>query len=328
MFRDALNAPARTPDAIQTLFFGAFLSLLVLSLPVVLLLGAVSPLLVVFAVPALVAALLLRGYYVRTMRVGLDGRDAAPSFVRWSGLLRDGARSYAIAFVYLFPVVALWFLVVIVAVGTQFGSGEPGVGASALALSATLATVLSGLYFPVFAYLYPAALVSYAATERLGAAFSPRTVGSVLLDKEYATGWLLSSGLLVVVAVVGVPLSLFLVGVVVVFYLQTAANVVYGRAAQTALADELAGDDGRSEPEAIHRGPEAAAAVQVGRSVVCTDGDPEAADRSPEDAETRVDESVRRDGTTPVETNRTDERETVEGSETDEANRRDQPDRT
>ncbi|WP_224268816.1 DUF4013 domain-containing protein [Haloprofundus salinisoli] len=273
MFRDALNAPARTADAVQTLFFGGVLSLLALALPLGWLVAVAAVPFLVLAFPfVFLPSLLLRGYYVRTMQAGLEGRDAAPSFVRWGGLVRDGIRTYVVAFVYLLPVVVLWLLVATIAVAVQLRGVAGGVGESLVALSVTLATLVSGLYLPVFAYVFPAALVTYAATERLAAAFSPRTVGRVLVDREYATGWLLASGLLLVVVFFGLPLSLFLVGVVAVFYLQTVAHSVYGRSARATLAAEH--DDGRTEPETVRREPEASAAVQVGRSVAYTDGHP------------------------------------------------------
>ncbi|WP_224449498.1 DUF4013 domain-containing protein [Haloprofundus salilacus] len=276
MFRDALNAPARTADAVQTLFLGGFLSLLALLVPIGWLATVGTVPFFVLALPfVLLPPLLLRGYYVRVMQAGLRGEEAAPSFVRWNRLVADGLRSYAVAFVYLLPVVTLWVLVAVVAIAVELRTLGGPTSSVFVTLSTALAAVVSGLYLPVFAYLVPAALVTYAATGRLAAAFSPRTVGRVLVDGEYAKGWAVASLLLFGALTVAVPLSLFLVGVFVLFYLQTVVHSLYGRTARKALAVEL-GDDDRARAERGQRRPEVEAAVQVGRSVGLAEGRGEA----------------------------------------------------
>ncbi|WP_224335472.1 DUF4013 domain-containing protein [Haloprofundus halobius] len=291
MLRDALNAPARTTDAVQTLFLGGFLTLLAFLLPLGWLTTvATVPFLVVALPVVFLPSLLLRGYYVRTMQAGLRGAERAPSFVRWGELVRDGLRSYFVAFIYLVPVIVLWTLVGVTAVAVELRPVGGPTGSMLVTLSAASATLLSGLYLPVFAYLFPAALVTYAATGRLTAAFAPRAVSRTLLDGGYAKGWVLASGVLVVALAVGAPTSLFLVGVFVVFYLQTVVHSVYGLAARTALGAEL-DDDGRVRVERAQRRPEVEASVQVGRSVGLTDGRGSETD-SPADGEIRDETEV------------------------------------
>jgi hypothetical protein len=269
MFREALSAPARTDDAATTLFMGGFLVLVATVLPVVWLLALVStPLALVLTPFAVFPPLVLRGYYVRTVRAGLDGDEAAPSFVRWSELVRDGAKSLLLSVGYLLPFGLLAGLVVVC---VALLAGDVVAAGSSAGVATALGVVLGGVvtlgYGVVYLYLRPAALAVFAADGRLRGGFALRRVFGVARDGRYAGGWLRAVTVLALGVAIGAPTTLAVVGVFVTFYARVVAHVLYGRGA----ADVLGVDDDTSEgvetAPLADRPSEVSPSVQTGRTV-------------------------------------------------------------
>jgi len=301
VLRDALAAPRRSTDAVGTTVVGAALTAAALVGAAVWVgAAATTPAALAAAPVALAPALLLRGYYLRTVAAGLTGDPAAPSFVGWGRLYRDGLKSVLLSAAYLLP------LAVVVAVGgaaaAAVESGRVDVGVDTEPLAAAALVVPGGFtlaYLVAFAYLRPAGLARFAATGRLRAAFSPRRVGRVAADGDYATAWLLAAGVgLAGAAIAAVTLPL-LVGLPVWFTARTVGHSLYGRGAAaagdgrdgtgTGAGDERGGGTaagpapagppgpprtGGRDPATPVRAGGVGPSVQVGRSVSPTAGAP------------------------------------------------------
>ena len=270
MYREALSAPTRTDDAATTLVVGGLL----------LLVAAVAPLVWFFtATPLLVALLLtplavfpplvLRGYYVRTVRVGLRGDTATPSFVRWGELVRDGAKSVLLSAGYLLPLGVLLVVVGGLAVSLVANVVSPR---SPAGVGAALGVVVGGFallgYSLTYLYVRPAALAVFAAEGRLRDGFALRRVLGVARSSRYAGGWFRAVTVLAVGLVVAAPTTLAVVGVFVAFYARVVAHLLYGRGA-AGVVDVAA--DARWERTATvalgDRPSEASPSVQTGRTV-------------------------------------------------------------
>lgn len=323
MFREALSAPARTDDAATTLFMGGFLVLVATVLPVVWLLVLVStPIALVLTPLAVFPPLVLRGYYVRTVRTSLHGDEAAPSFVRWSELVRDGAKSVLLSVGYLLP---LGLLAGLVVVCVTLLAGDVVAAGSPVGVAAALGVVLGGVgtlgYGVAYLYLRPAALAVFAVEGRLRDGFALRRVFGVVRNGRYAGGWLRAVTVLVLGIAIGAPTTLAVVGVFVTFYARVVAHFLYGRGAADVF--DLADDDSE-EVEAVNltdRPSEVSPSVQTGRTVGFVVGQNT---RSSDDSS--VTTAVEPDGsgepTAPDEIGEIDE--TDETNETDEADETDE----
>lgn len=294
MLRDALSGPTRTDDAATTMFMGGLIVLVATATPLALaFVVASTPLVFVLAPLAVFPPLVLRGYYVRTVQVGLRGDDATPSFVHWSDLVRDGAKSVLLSLGYLLPLGALLALTgaLTFVLATDAVTTE-----SALGVASTLGVVLAGFgtaaYGVVYLYVHPAALASFAAEGRLRDAFAFRRVLRLARSTDYATGWLLATMALGSGLAVAAPTTLALVGVVVAFYARVVEHYLYGRGAASTLGvsderpDAESTSDGAAGTDFVARPPEAAPSVQTGRTVEAS-----AAPRADDDPQTPMEDA-------------------------------------
>lgn len=195
MFREALQYPRSGDGAWRRILIGGVLT-------------ALSAL--------IVPAILLAGYYTRVLKAAMT--DAAvkdvPEFDQWWDLLTTGLGFVAVAIVYgLVPAI-------VVAIGTQ--------------TSAAVAS-LGGFLGLLVYYLLPAGLANYARKGNFTAAFDVGALSDVVLDGEYAFGWLLALVVLVVGGAIAAALSVVVVGIFVAFYVAVVAFRIYGRAFGAAL---------------------------------------------------------------------------------------------
>lgn len=295
MLSEALSAPMRSDDTAGTLLVGSVLLLFSVLFP--LLWGValtVSPVWVVLAPLAIFPPLLTLGYDLRVMEAGLRGERPTPSFLHWADLVRDGLRSIVLGVVPLIPAV-----VVFAGAGAIVAALQTG----ALGVSERVATVATGLvflgaggfvslYVVLFLYVRPAILAVFVSTGRIREALSPQRVSRVALSSEYAIGWIVAGGVLLVGWMIAVPLQLLLVGFAIAFYARAVAYHRYGSGAreqietlsdsrwmtETAIETEPEAErEPNTETEDTHGSPvlswsprlgaEPPAAVQVGRSV-------------------------------------------------------------
>ncbi len=104
-----------------------------------------------------------------------------------------------------------------------------------------LGTVLTFVAGVAVWYALPAALVRFAEKNTMGSAFEYESYMPILRDREYATGWLIALGVIVVTGVIVsaiavIPIIGWVVGVFLGFYAHVTASYIYGRA--YAEADE------------------------------------------------------------------------------------------
>ncbi|MDG5777655.1 DUF4013 domain-containing protein [Haloarculaceae archaeon H-GB2-1] len=197
--------------------------------------------LLVLASPLVVPAIVLQGYFVAVIRSATAGESTAPPFEDWERLLVDGLKAVVIALGYaLVPAVVLLVVFGLVGFGTSLaaaGGSDAGVGIGVVTLLAlTGLTILLSL---VVAYLIPAALSRFAIEESLGAAFDVRAVIAAATTGAYATGWLLSAVIAIVVGAAGSSLTILLIGFAVAFYGQVASTYCFARGYAEATGDAV-----------------------------------------------------------------------------------------
>ncbi|MGM0715962.1 MAG: DUF4013 domain-containing protein [Halobacteriota archaeon] len=206
-FNEILTYPMQSDDWVKTTLIGGILIFL----------G-------VFLIPLFV----VYGYVVRTVRGSFAGETAPPAFGEWGELLVDGAKAWAISFVYL--------LVPLVVAGVTIGGSIAAIatgseaGAAAGAGGLFVGFVVSSLLALVFGYFSIVAIVNFARAGNFGAAFDVDVIKTVAFNREYAIAWLVSVGIFVVVGFVGaIPVIGWLLAPFVSFYAAViAANLWAG----------------------------------------------------------------------------------------------------
>ncbi|MDS0241271.1 MULTISPECIES: DUF4013 domain-containing protein [unclassified Haloferax] len=216
MLSDALWFLKRSDDWFATTIIGGVLSLLsVLILP----------------------GIILQGYFVRAMQAAANGEQSAPSFTDWGGLFVDGLKLFVVTFVWaLLAVVPAMLLTVIVGVST-FTVSEAATGSAAAASAGgvglgIVSVVLGLLVFALgllVAYLAPAAGANFAIEGNLGAGFDVRTIVSGAFTGEYAVAWLLALVVAAVLGLIGSILSVIVVGLFILFYVQVMTYYLWAR---------------------------------------------------------------------------------------------------
>lgn len=218
---DALSYPLRGDDAVGRLVVGSGLTLL--------------------SVLLVVPGILLAGYAVAVCRSVLAGEAEPPVFGDWRALARDGLDVAAITLVYCLPGVVLGALAAGVPVLASMGPGGGAGGILAAVLAAVLglgASVAGVLYALAAGYALPAALVNYARTGEVSAAWDRPTLRAALLDGDHLATWM--AGVLVVVAAgsLGGATAAAVIGFPVLFYGLVAGTTLFTRASMDALGLE------------------------------------------------------------------------------------------
>ncbi len=207
MFNDSINYLKDSDDAVKTVLVGG--------------------LLVIFGF-LIIPALIVQGYTIRVLRRVSAGDTEAPEFGDWGKLTVDGLKAIVIVLVYsLVPAI---FALVFVGGGATLTDSAPVIG-GLVVLVGSLLTFVAGL---AVWYVVPAALVRFAEAGTMGSGFEYKSLGSIVRDREYATGWLLALGVIVVAGVVAsaialVPLIGWLAAVFLGFYAQVTAAYIYAR---------------------------------------------------------------------------------------------------
>ncbi|EMA65045.1 DUF4013 domain-containing protein [Halorubrum kocurii] len=216
MLSESLNYLRDSDDAIVTVAIGGVLLL---------------------ASPLLIPSFLVLGYLARVLRQTADGDDEPPVFEEWGDLLVEGAKAFAVTFVYSLLPLAILAVAAVFGVGAAvLGSGDGAGGIlgglvggllALLLVVAALAVSVAGVY------VTPAALAAVAESGRVGDGFALGALWGVVSKRAYAVGWLtaiavalagsLAIGVLSVVPVLGT-----IAGVFVQFYAIVAAAAIIG----------------------------------------------------------------------------------------------------
>ncbi len=173
----------------------------------------------------------ITGYLVRVLDRTASGNDEAPGFEDWSELIVEGAKASVIMFIYAFvPVIVLIAFALSAGLLGSTGSDILGtIGGLGIFVGMLLWLGLSLLA----AYAIPAALANFAEKRTLVSGFEVKTMRRVLMDKTYATGWLMAFLVIIGGAVVSgllnvIPILGFIAGAFVGFYAIVAAYYIIG----------------------------------------------------------------------------------------------------
>ena len=210
MLSDALRYPLEGDGWLRTILVGGLLTILsVLVLP----------------------WFFLQGYYVRVLHGVTNDDPMPPKFTDWVDLLVDGLKLFVLN-ILVTVVIALVQVAVGVAMGTGStfaGSGpatDPGAAGSALGAAGLLVFLGAML---VIGYVVPAMLANFGREDSLTAAFDVSTVLSGALTREYLIAWVLAVVVGLVLGFVATLLSLLIVGIFGLFYVQIVTYYLFGR---------------------------------------------------------------------------------------------------
>lgn len=212
MLSEALAFPRADDDWLKTVLIGGVLSLL----------GFL-----------IIPTIIVNGYLLRVLRAGVEGDVQPPKFEDWGDLLVDGILLWVVQFVYIGVPTFLLFIVagsfaVVAAVGTSAAAGE---SAGAMA-GGIVALVLGGsvmLLLLLASYLLPAAIANFARTGEVTAAFHLRTIAAAAFSADYFLAVVLVIAVSLVLGLIGGLLTIILVGIFVLFYLQMVVYHLFGQ---------------------------------------------------------------------------------------------------
>lgn len=189
-----------------------------------------------------IPALLLAGYWIRSLRTTVEGQRAPPAWTDYWGLFVDGLRGLVVVLVYaLVPTVLAGGMFVVLGIGVAGGGGSSGELVGALAGLSVLGAVVFALVGLVLAVIVPAATVTFVADDAVGAAFGFGTVAAFVFSLEYV-GALVQ--LLVVATFAGLLASTVVLAPLGLFWAGLSASRILGTAYRSHAA-------GREQPESI-----------------------------------------------------------------------------
>ena len=224
MLSDALRYPLEADGWVRTILIGGLLTVLS-----------------VLVVPAF----LLQGYYVRVLRGVTNDDPIPPVFDEWVDLSVDGLKLIVLNILVVIAVFVVQFGVVAL-LGTGALAAEsapmtdPGPAGGVLGVLGMV--ILLAVIFLV-SYVAPAMIANFAREDSLSAAFDASTVLSGALSREYLIAWVLSVVVGIVLGTVATLLSLLIVGIFGLFYVQVVTYYLFGRGFAAGLGSDTGDAD-------------------------------------------------------------------------------------
>ncbi|ADE04511.2 DUF4013 domain-containing protein [Haloferax volcanii] len=242
MLADALGYPLKHEDSVGTIIIGSVL--LLASAAVWFLSGILLAVLIgIFMLPlALVPLAIVQGYQVRVLKRTIDGDNAPPSFTQWGELLADGIKAWLIKFIYAIPLFAI--LAILFFSGFLSSISQSELAQASFGIFSIIGLLFFVGYSLLSLYLIPLGLCSFADDGTISAAFRFSQLSEVGLNGNFAVGWLLAVFVVVIGQIFGVPLSLLIIGVTILFY----TRVVEYRLFASGYRQAIAGSQSNSEP--------------------------------------------------------------------------------
>lgn len=201
----------------------------------------------------LLPGILLAGYSVAVCRGVLEGRTEPPAFEDWGALVTDGLSAVAITLLYWVPGLLLGGIGLVAWVLLLAGPvGGASLGGTTVGLLAATGTLLGFGYALLVGYVLPAAIVNYARTGELRAAWDLGTLRAIVADGAYAKAWVAGTVVLFAFGSAGSTLVWVLVGFPVLFLGQVVATYAFTRGTLDALGidpgqpDEAVADTDRT----------------------------------------------------------------------------------
>lgn len=198
MLSEALAFPRADDDWLKTVLIGGVLS--------------------IFSF-LIIPGIVINGYLLRVTRAAVESDETPPRFEDWVDLFVDGLLVWIVQFVFVGLPVLLLALV------GAFGYGFAVVGPDVAGLLVLVAVVV----LLVIAYVLPAAIANFALTGEFTAAFDLRTVTRAAASMDYLVAILLVIAVSIVLGFIGGLLTIILVGVFVLFYLQMVIYHLFGQ---------------------------------------------------------------------------------------------------
>jgi hypothetical protein len=226
MLSDALSYPLNGDSWLRTILVGGLLSLLT-----------------VFVIPVF----FLQGYYVRILRGASTGETDAPEFSDWGDLLVDGLKLFAVnLLVSLVVFVAMFVVAAIFGAGSLLsGAGpaaDPGSGAGGIfAVFGAVGFLLFLAVVLAIGYVAPGMFANFAREDSIAAAFDVSTVVAGVTTSEYLVAWVLAVVVGLVLGTIASLLSIVVVGIFGLFYVQVVTYYLFGRGFADGLDEKRSG---------------------------------------------------------------------------------------
>lgn len=204
MIGDAISYPTQHDDWLKIILIGGLLS-------------------IVSAIPVLgiVGSILISGYFVRVLRSAGRDEETPPVFDEWGELLIDGIKYIGISLIYfLIPTVISFILLAI------------------LGFDSIVGLLFMVVLMLVIMYLLPAALTNFALTDSVDAAFDLSAITDAAFTSEYFVAIVLAILVGLVLGIIGSILSIVLVGIAVLFYMNIVVHYIFGQGCGPMLREE------------------------------------------------------------------------------------------
>ncbi|UPM42608.1 DUF4013 domain-containing protein [Halocatena salina] len=198
---------------------------------------SVSIAVVLTTVVVVLSGVVLVGYHVRVFRSAITVDPVLPSFRPVRGLLCTGLELCLVVFVYWagFGTVLVGLGWAVIGGGSHSTIGDPTGATGALSPAERITGLTIALIAVVLAYASIVATARFAHVGHARSAIAVRSVLSVMFTSEFFVGFVLWSGILLVLGGVGVVLVSIAAGLFVVFYATVAATYALGRGYQAAI---------------------------------------------------------------------------------------------
>lgn len=167
----------------------------------------------------------LGGYYKRVLARVARGEYEPPLFDEWVDLFTDGLYVYLIAILYVLVPLSVISTGAIIA-----GTASEQIGT---------AVMLFGFFLGLLGgYLLPVALTHYAYHDELSAAYDFGTIAAAAFTIEYLAAFILAVFVGVVLGGIALMLTLVLIGIFLLFYVQVSVAYLWARGYANALGIE------------------------------------------------------------------------------------------
>ncbi|MFQ3295275.1 MAG: hypothetical protein ACI8VE_002360 [Natrialbaceae archaeon] len=205
------------------------------------LIGGVAMLFSFLIIPMFIVS----GYFVKTLRAGMEGATDPPTFDDWGSIFKEGFVAAVIGLIYQIPTIIVFFIFVGGSILAFLTGSEAGVGAGLAGLFGGL--FLSWILSIVFSIIGLAGVANYAQERRFGAGFDFGLITDVITDSSYLMAWVYIVALQIVVGLIAgflniIPLLGGIIGVFLTFYGVIIAGWILGHGFAEAVGQNAASE--------------------------------------------------------------------------------------
>jgi hypothetical protein len=179
----------------------------------------------------IIPGILLYGYFVRVLRSAAMDEEMPPAFDDWAGMLVDGLKLIVINIAYFIVPYAVFLAAFFATSGSGSGS-----------VVGTIVVFVAGIASLVAAYTLPVAMTNFALHDSMGAAFEFRTVFSAAFTGRYLVAVILTIVVGGILSFIATILSVILVGLFLLFYVQVFGFYLQGTGCGPQLHEKRTGE--------------------------------------------------------------------------------------